>query len=321
MTDTQSGHRPPPDPDSDLPESCLQYRDELSAFLDGEGPEPPDHCADCTGWARDVRGVQTELVSLGSRPGPDLTERLYGAVSGSGPAGRVRSRRFTAGAAVAAAVLAGLLVAAANALAGGHGRPAADVRQVAGPTGQNAHYPGLIESPRSYAAPAVPLTDTSGAPFDLAANSRGRITLVYFGYTNCPDVCPTDMALNAAAVSQLPSSVAAKVQVVFITTDPNRDSRTVMRRWLDRFDSSFIGLSGSVASIHQAESALGLPLSYVQTGTSADDADSGGYAVVHAGYTMVFTPDGVSHLFYEDSSRPSQVAAALEKLAAQGYQS
>jgi protein SCO1 len=321
MTDTQSDSRAQPDPESNLSEACRRYRDELSSFLDADGPEPTDHCPDCKQWSGAARRLQSELQSLGSRPGPDLTERLYGAITGSGPAGRARSWRFTAVAGVAAAAVAALLVAGAGALAGGHGHPAAEIRQVSGPTGQNPHYPGLIQSPRPYSAPAVTLTDTTGATVDLAASSRGRITLVYFGYTNCPDVCPTDMALNASAVSQLPASVASKVQVVFITTDPNRDSRPVLRRWLDRFDSSFIGLTGDVGRIHQAESALGMPLSYAQTDTSGDDADSGGYAVVHAGYTMVFTPDGVSHLFYEDSTRPSQVAAALQKLSAEGYQS
>lgn len=321
MTDTQSEPLSPPDPDPGLPEACLRYREGFSSFLDGEGPAPALHCAECAEWAGAAERLQFGLASLGSSPGPDLTERLYGAVTGSGPAGTGRRWRFTAGAAVAAAVLAGALVAGADALAGGRSHAAAQVRQISGPTGQNAHYPGLIESPRAYPAPAVTLTDTTGTAFDLAAGSRGRITLLYFGYTNCPDVCPTDMALNAAAISQLPAAVAAKVQVVFITTDPNRDSRPVMRRWLDRFDSSFIGLTGTVADIHQAESALGMPLSYAQTDTSGDDADSGGYAVVHAGYTMVFTPDGVSHLFYEDSTRPSQVAAALQALSARGYQS
>lgn len=321
MTDTRPHHRAQPDPEPELAEACRRYRDELSAYLDGEGAEPAEHCADCSGWAGAARSLQGGLQSLAARPGPDLTDRLYGAVTGSGPAGRPRSWRFTAAAGVAAAVLAAALVAGANAIAGGHSHPAAAVRQVSGPSGQNSRYPGLIQSARAYPAPAVTLTDTNGAPYDLAADSRGRITLVYFGYTNCPDVCPTDMALNAAAVSQLPGSVAAQVRVVFITTDPNRDSRTVMRRWLDRFDSSFVGLTGTVSRVHQAESALGMPLSYVQTDTSGGDADSGGYAVVHAGYTMVFTPDGVSHLFFEDSTQPSQVAAALEKLAAQGFQS
>ena len=321
MTDTRSAQRDQPDPDAGLPEACIQYRDNLSAFLDGEGPEPAEHCAECSAWAGAARRVQGRTQTLAGLPGPDLTERLYGAVTGSGPPGPPRKWRFTAVAGVAAAVLAAALVAGANAIAGGHNRPAAQVTQVSGPTGQNANYPGLIQSPRPYVAPEVTLTDTRGTPFDLAASGRGRITLLYFGYTHCPDVCPTDMALNAAALSQLPAAVASKVQVVFITTDPNRDTRPVMRSWLDRFDSSFIGLTGSLTTIHQAESALGMPLSYAESNTSGDDADSGGYAVVHAGYTMIFTPDAVSHLFFEENTRPDQVAAALEKLATQGFQS
>jgi protein SCO1/2 len=128
------------------------------------------------------------------------------------------------------------------------------------------------------------------------------------------------MALNAEALNRLPASVAREVRVVFVTTDPNRDSGAVMRSWLDRFDPSFIGLTGSIQEIHQAESAVGMPLSYRSPDSSGDDADSGGYSVVHAGYTMIFTTDGESHLFYSDTARPSDVAAALEKLAANGFQ-
>ena len=319
MTQTRPD-RADPDPDSDLSADCLRYREDYSAFLDGEGAQPPDHCPDCSGWAAAARGIQDNTGQATAPTGPDLTARLYGAVTAAGPAGRGRNWRFTTGAAVAAAVVAAALVAGANAIAGGHTTPAAEVHQVSGPTGQNSNYPGLIQSAKAYQAPNLVLTDTTGAPYNLAQRSQGRITLVYFGYTNCPDVCPTDMALNASALSQLPSSVAGKLQVVFITTDPNRDTGAVMRSWLNRFNSSFIGLTGSVAAIHQAESAMGMPLSYIQKDTSGDDADSGGYQVVHAGYTMIITPDGASHLFYEDSTRPSQVASALEKLETQGYQ-
>ncbi|MHB1446906.1 MAG: SCO family protein, partial [Acidimicrobiales bacterium] len=229
--------------------------------------------------------------------------------------------RSTAGAAAAAAVLAVLLVGGATVLAGHHGQPAAaKVSQVAGPSGQNPNYPGLVQIPSAYSEPDVTLTDTSNQPLNLPAISRGRITLVYFGYTHCPDVCPINMALDAAALRELPAPVAQKVQVVFVTTDPNRDSPTVIRQWLDHFDSSFIGLTGPISVIHQAESALGMPLSYTVRSTSGSSTGTGGYQVVHAGYTLIFTPDGKAHLFYESTARPSQVAAALEKLARQGFQ-
>jgi protein SCO1 len=307
-------------PDHLVPGDCLDWREGFSASLDGEAVRPVPHCDACTRWVDRVGNIQDRLGSLAAEPGADLTQRLVGAITASGPPHRPRDWRFTAGAAVAAAVLAAALVAGANALAGNHRPPAAQVRQISGPTGQNPNYPGLVQSPRAYAVPEVTLTDTTGAAYDLVARSQGRITLVYFGYTHCPDVCPTDMALNAEALSQLPASVARDVQVVFVTTDPNRDSGAVMRSWLNRFDPSFIGLTGTMADIHQAESTVGMPLSYQTPDSSGDDADSGGYAVLHASYTMIYTPDAKSHLFYADTARPSDVAAALEKLAAHGFQ-
>ena len=302
-------------------EPCEEYREAVSAFLDREGPDPgPPHCAGCAGWADQARRLGDEVGALAGRSGPDLSDRLVGAITASGPPGRPRSWRSTIAAAAAAAAVAAILVGGATLLAGHHAPPAAQVSQVAGSSGQNPNYPGLVQSPAAYPEPDLTLTDTSGRSLNLPLASRGRITLVYFGYTHCPDVCPTDMALNASALSELPPSVAKEVQVVFVTTDPNRDSPSVIRQWLDHFNSSFIGLTGPISVIHQAESELDMPLSYTQRDNSGNDASSGGYQVVHAGYTLIFTPDGRAHLFYESTARPSQVATALEKLAQRGFQ-
>ncbi|MHB1855094.1 MAG: SCO family protein [Acidimicrobiales bacterium] len=301
--------------------TCDAYRESWSACLDEEGPDPgPPHCTECADWAERARSLHQGVTALAGRPAPDLTDRLLGAITASGPPGRPRSWRTTVTAAAAAAVVAAVLVGGATVLAGHHAGPPAQVSQVAGPSGQNPNYPGLVQSPAAYPEPDVTLTDTSGQALNLPAISRNRITLVYFGYTHCPDVCPTDMALNAAALSELPASVARQVQVVFVTTDPNRDSPSVIRQWLDHFNPSFIGLTGPVSVIHQAESELDMPLSYLKRDNSGNNANSGGYQVVHAGYTLIFTPDGKAHLFYESTARPSEVAAALAKLARQGFQ-
>ena len=302
-------------------DNCADYRERVSCFLDGEGPDPGaphEGCAACTAWTSRARLLQDAIGALATGPGPDLSDRLLGAVTASGPPGRPRRWRSNLGAAAAAAVAAVVLVGGATVLAGRHGHAAAQVSQVAGSSGQNSNYPGLVQSPAAYPEPDVTLTDTSNDPLNLASVSRGHITLVYFGYTHCTDVCPTDMALTAAALSELPAPVAREVQVVFISADPNRDSPPVIRRWLDHFNSSFIGLTGPISVIHQAESQLGMPLSYAEPDTSG--SNSGGYQVVHAGYTLIFTTDGKAHLFYDGTARPYQVAAALEKLAQHGFQ-
>jgi protein SCO1/2 len=172
--------------------------------------------------------------------------------------------------------------------------------------------------------PGVLLTDTEGRPYDLARATEGKVTLVYFGYTHCPDLCPINMALTAAALRDLPPGQRAKVSVVFITTDPARDKPAVIRAWLDRFDRSFVGLTGSPAAIHAAEEEAEVPLSYpeVASETEAAEATEAGqdYRVVHAGYTLVYAQDGMADLTVDDSALPAQYATTLERLLAHGYQ-
>lgn len=90
--------------------------------------------------------------------------------------------------------------------------------------------------------PTFVLTDNEGRSYDFAEQTGGRPTLVYFGYTNCPDECPTAMADIAAALRTTPGAVREQVKVVLVTTDPDRGTAPVLRRWLDQFDPAFIGL-------------------------------------------------------------------------------
>ena len=117
---------------------------------------------------------------------------------------------------------------------------------------------GLVTPP--LAKPQFTLTDTSGAPFDFRAETQGHVMLLFFGYTRCPDVCPLHMANIAAVLKQLPTDVVDKIKVVFVTTDPARDTPAVLRTWLDHFDKRFIGLTGSDAEIRGAQQAAALPV-------------------------------------------------------------
>jgi protein SCO1/2 len=87
------------------------------------------------------------------------------------------------------------------------------------------------------------LVDTDGDPFSLTADTHKRLTLVFFGYTNCPDVCSIVMSTLASAMTRLDDADRKQVAVVFVSTDPARDTPEVLRRYLDRFDKSFIGLT------------------------------------------------------------------------------
>jgi protein SCO1/2 len=109
--------------------------------------------------------------------------------------------------------------------------------------------------------PKFVLTDTSEASFDFSARTQGYVTLLFFGYTHCPDMCPLQMSNVARALRQLPPDVADQLKVVFVTTDPDRDTPQVIRTWLDHVDKRFVGLTGSQKAIEAAQVAANLPVS------------------------------------------------------------
>jgi protein SCO1/2 len=124
-------------------------------------------------------------------------------------------------------------------------------------------YAGL-DLAEPYRRPTFTLTDTTGAAYDFKAATAGRPTLLFFGYTNCPDICPTTMADVAVALRGLEPELAAEVQVVFVTTDPAFDTPAVLGEYLGRFDADlptrFVGLTGDQDAIDQAQLSAGVPL-------------------------------------------------------------
>jgi protein SCO1 len=124
------------------------------------------------------------------------------------------------------------------------------------------------------------------------------------------------MALASEALQAMSARERQDVTVVFITTDPRRDSPPVIRAWLDHFGDSFVGLTGTQSQIYEAERDVGMPLSYAVTVTSS----TGDYEVIHAGYTLVYSQDGIAHLSMDDTETPAEYATTLERLVAHGYQ-
>jgi protein SCO1 len=190
------------------------------------------------------------------------------------------------------------------------------VSQVGGPPETSATYPGALLFPRSYAKPTVTLEDTAGAPYSIESGTKGELTMVYFGYTHCPDLCPLNMETTATALQRLPQSERSRIKVVFVTTDPKRDTPSVIRIWLDHFDPTFIGLTGSIAQIQQTEAATGIPLSFAEHATEAGAS----YTVVHAGYVLVYTQDNRAHIEFPAELLPSQEAQDLTALLRHGWQ-
>jgi protein SCO1 len=140
--------------------------------------------------------------------------------------------------------------------------------------------------------PRFVLNDTSGAAFDFRQRTEGYITLLFFGYTYCPDQCPMHMANLGAALKKLPAGMADQIKLVFVTTDPARDTPAVLRRWLDLFDRRFIGLTGSDRGIEAVQRASGVPPA-TKVGPSNTD-----YAVSHANFVLAYTKDNLAHVIY-----------------------
>jgi protein SCO1/2 len=112
--------------------------------------------------------------------------------------------------------------------------------------------------------PSFTLTDTSGKSYAFGRATAGKPTLLYFGYTHCPDVCPTTMADIGQALRTVPSDIQRRTQVVFVTTDVKRDTGPVMAAWLAHFDTDlpnrFVGLTGTQAQIDAAQAAAHVQL-------------------------------------------------------------
>ena len=172
---------------------------------------------------------------------------------------------------------------------------------------------GLVSPPLPKAR--FTLTDTSAVPFDFWAKTEGYLTLLFFGYTRCPDLCPLHMANIAGALKQMPKSVTEQIKVVFVTTDPGRDSPEVLRAWLDRFDKRFIGLTGSEAAIEAAQQASVVPPAKKSALANRD------YQVGHASFVLAYTKDNFAHVIYPGGITQKDWAQDLPRLVKETWSS
>ncbi len=147
------------------------------------------------------------------------------------------------------------------------------------------------------------LTATDGTPFDFRKETDGYLTFLFFGYTHCPDVCPVHMANLGAVLERLDPVSASKIKVVFVSTDPERDSLERIRSWLDRFDRSFIGLRGDIGTVNRIQESFGIPKSI-----KGKTDQRGEYQVGHAAYVVAFTADNQGRVLYPFGTRQSDWA-------------
>lgn len=151
--------------------------------------------------------------------------------------------------------------------------------------------------------PAVTLLSTSDD--DLASVAQaGRWQLIFFGYTYCPDICPTTLAELRRVYSALPQAIRDRLQVWMISVDPERDTPEQLRAYLDFFDPSFQGLTGELADIQSLSQALGIPF-------IPGDSSKPGYTVDHGANLALIGPDGRQSGFIR---APLQVDALIGQL-------
>ena len=166
----------------------------------------------------------------------------------------------------------------------------------------------LLDQP--YAKPNLVLTDTHGKKYDLRERTKGRPTLIYFGYTHCPDVCPLTMSNLAIAKKQLPKADQDKLQVVFVTTDPERDTPAELAKWLPSAgDPSFTGLTGDFSTIQAGARQMGI-------GIDPPHKEKDGSVVsMHGAQVIAFSPktDG-GYVLYGEDTTVDEYAKDLPKL-------
>ena len=153
-----------------------------------------------------------------------------------------------------------------------------------------ATYKGAVITP-PLPKPQFVLTDTAGSRFAFRERTQGSLTLLFFGYTYCPDQCPLHMANIAAALKRLPAGTVSRVKLVFVTTDPARDTPAVLRGWLNHFDRHFIGLTGTEQEVEAVQRAAGVPV-------ARKTSTTGSYGVAHANFVLAYTRDNLAHVMY-----------------------
>ncbi|WP_375496545.1 SCO family protein [uncultured Jatrophihabitans sp.] len=159
----------------------------------------------------------------------------------------------------------------------------------------NSKYDGFGLTPPQ-PRPSFTLTDTAGTSFAFGTATRGRPTLLFFGYTNCPDVCPTTLADISQALAKVPASVGAKTMVVFVSTDVKRDTGPVIATWLKTFEAlagkskaTYVGLRGTQQQIDAAQAAAHITL-------AEDDG------ATHSAQVLLFGPDDYARVSFLQST-------------------
>jgi len=165
---------------------------------------------------------------------------------------------------------------------------------------------GIVLLPQSRPLPALELLDENGKR-QAVDQLKGRWTLLFFGYTFCPDICPTTLAELRQLRSQLPAEAQARLQVTMVSVDPARDTPAQLKQYLGFYQAGYTGLTGELAQIQQLASAVSIP--FIPGDTSKEH-----YTVDHSGNLALIGPDGRQRGFLRAPLDVARLAAQLPAL-------
>ncbi|MFF8989589.1 SCO family protein [Streptomyces sp. NPDC014983] len=158
--------------------------------------------------------------------------------------------------------------------------------------------------------PGLVLTDTHGRKYDLRKETQGHPTLLYFGYTHCPDICPATMSnIAVAAQKSLTPAQRDDLRVVFVTTDPGRDTPAALGSWLKGIDPRFIGLTGDFKAVQAGARSVGIAVE-----PTTKDKD-GKLVSVHGTQVIAFSPKtNAGYVLFGESATVDDYIKDLPKL-------
>lgn len=180
-----------------------------------------------------------------------------------------------------------------------------------GPGAASGELTGTVLDPPFEVDP-TPLVDTSGAAYSLTEDTDKDLTLVFFGYTNCPDICGQVMATLAGTLARLDDEQKARLDVVFVTTDPARDTGEVVEDYVSAFDDSIIGVTGPLDDI------IGVARSMAVAVDQGEKLPSGGYEVTHGTRVLAIDADDESTMMWDQDVSQAELAGDVTLLLDEG---
>jgi protein SCO1/2 len=159
---------------------------------------------------------------------------------------------------------------------------------------------------------STPLVDTDGAAYSLTEDTDKDLTLVFFGYTHCPDICGQVMATLAGTLARLDDAQKDDLDVVFVTTDPARDDEAVVEDYVSAFDPSIIGLTGDLDDIIEIGRSRAVAVD------EGEKLPSGGYEVTHGTQVLAVDGDDEVPVFWKADVSQAQLAHDVTMLLDEG---